>query len=286
MRKLFAILTIITAFALVLGGCNTTPPASQPEAPISDATDGNGVEPGNLIPVSIGATVVPHAEVLYSLVDTLKEAGVELNVVEFADYTLVNTALTEGQIDANYFQHIPYLTSYNENAGGDLVPVITVHIEPIGAYSNKITDVSELADGATIAIPNDDTNEGRALLLLQSQGLITLKEEAGLTATPLDIVDNPKDLKFVELDAAMLPRTLDETDLSVINTNYALEAGFNPTEDAVFIEGADSPYVNVVAVRSEDQNAPWVSILEEALHSDATRQFILSTYEGAVVPVF
>ena len=205
---------------------------------------------------------------------------------EYGDYIVPNTAVEEGDEDANYFQHVPYLDNFNAENGTHLVSVAGVHVEPMGIYAGMTASLEELADGAVVAVPNDVTNEARALLLMEAQGLITLSEEAGLEATPKDIVENPKNLEFKELEAAMLPNILSEVDIAVINVNYALQAGFNPVEDALAIESADSPYVNILVVKEGNEENPAIAALIEALHSDAVRDFINEKYAGAVVPVF
>jgi D-methionine transport system substrate-binding protein len=237
--------------------------------------------------LTVGATSVPHAEILAVVKEDLAKEGVELVIQEFGDYTLINEALSQGQIDANYFQHTPFLESYVANSGNKLVGVAKIHIEPLGIYSDKYEELSEIPDGASIGIPNDETNEGRALLLLQSAGLITLKQDAGLEATPASIESNPKNLNFVELDAAILPRTLSDTDASIINTNYVLEATeLNPVEDALAMEGSDSPFANVVAVNEADKDSEVIKKLITALTSQKVKDFINEEYKGAVVPVF
>lgn len=236
--------------------------------------------------LSIAATAVPHAEILAFVQPTLEDQGIELEVKVFTDYVQPNVQVAEGRMDANFFQHTPYLESFNEGRGTNLVSVVGVHIEPFGAYSRKIESLDELDDGATIAIPNDPTNGGRALLLLQEAGLITLEDDSKITATPRDIAENPKNLEFYELEAATLPRILDQVAVAMINTNYALEAGLDPTEDALILEGAESPYVNVLVTRDDNQDAPGMQKLAEALTSEATRDYIKVTYEGAVVPAF
>jgi len=236
--------------------------------------------------LTIGATQVPHAEILEVVKPQLAKDGVELDIKVFSDYVQPNMLVADKQLDANFFQHQPYLDSFNKERGTDLVAVALVHIEPFGGYSRKIKSLNDLAPGSTVAIPNDPSNSGRALLLLQKQGLIKLKDPSNIVATPRDIIENPKKLKFRELEAAMLPRSLDDVALVLINTNYALEAGLVPTKDALFIEGAESPYANIVAVRKENQDAPAIKKLVKALHSDEVRQFILQKYKGAVVPIF
>lgn len=236
--------------------------------------------------VTIGATPVPHAEILAFVKPILQAQGVELRIVEFTDYVLPNLALADGELDANFFQHIPYLESFSADHQLDLAVLEKVHIEPIGLYSNRVDSLDGLRNGAVVAIPNDATNGGRALLLLAEAGLIQLAADVGITATVFDVVDNPRNLRFRELEAALLPRALADVDAAVINTNYALEAGLVPLRDALVIEGAESPYVNVVAVRSGDVDNPVLAKVAEALRLPQVRRFILDEYEGAVVPVF
>ena len=238
--------------------------------------------------LKVGATAVPHAEILNHIKPALKAQGIDLEIKEFSDYVQPNAAVQDKQLDANFFQHQPYLDSYNRDRKTDLVVVPNgkVHIEPFGAYSHKIKTVKDLKNGATVAIPNDPSNGGRALLLLAKQGLIELKDPKSLTPTPLDIVKNPKKLKFKELEAPLLPRALADVDLALINTNYAMEAKLNPTKDALFIEGADSPYANIVAARKDRANDADITKLMNALHTPDVKKFILEKYKGAVVPAF
>jgi D-methionine transport system substrate-binding protein len=238
--------------------------------------------------LKIAATPVPHAEILNFVKPKLQAEGIELQIREFSDYVQPNMAVADKQLDANFFQHQPYLDSFNKDRKTDLVvvPGGKVHVEPFGAYSSKIKNIKDLKEGATVAIPNDPSNGGRALILLSKQGLITLKDANSLTPTPLDVVDNPKKLKFRELEAPLLPRALPDVDLALINTNYAIEAKLNPTRDALFIEGADSPYTNIVAARADRANDPAIAKLMKALHSPEAKQFILDKYKGAVLPAF
>ncbi|MDO4765239.1 MAG: MetQ/NlpA family ABC transporter substrate-binding protein [Eubacteriales bacterium] len=236
--------------------------------------------------LTVGATPVPHAEILEVVKPMLEKEGVKLEVKEFTDYVLPNTSLNEKQIDANFFQHVPYMEKFNAENNMNLVSVAKVHVEPMGAYSQKIKSVNEIADNATVAIPNDPTNEGRALLLLQAQGLIKLKDAADLNQTPKDIVENPKNLKFQELEAATLPRALQDVDFAVINTNYALVANLNPTKDALFMEGGESAYANILTTREDNKDSDAVQKLIKALQSEEVKKFIESKYEGAVVPAF
>ncbi|MGI6433425.1 MAG: MetQ/NlpA family ABC transporter substrate-binding protein [Sphaerochaetaceae bacterium] len=237
--------------------------------------------------LTVGATPEPHATFLNLIVDDLAAQGITLKVVEFTDYVTPNKALEEGQIDANFFQHIPYLESFNQEQGYHLANAGGIHIEPIALYSRKYASVDALPAGATIAIPNDPTNGGRALLLLQSANLITLSADAGITATVFDIVSNPKNLKFREIEAASLPRVLADVDAAVINGNYALPAGLKANQDGLVIEGADSPYVNVVAVRQGSENDPAIKALVKALQSQKIKDYVNKTYlNGEVVVVF
>ncbi|MEQ5835111.1 MULTISPECIES: MetQ/NlpA family ABC transporter substrate-binding protein [Marinobacter] len=236
--------------------------------------------------LTVAATAVPHAEILEHIKPTLAKEGVDLEVKVFTDYVQPNIQVAQKRMDANYFQHQPYLTEFNDGKGTNLVSVVGVHVEPFGAYSKKIDSLDQLEDGATVAIPNDPTNGGRALLLLQKAGLIKLKDSSKITATPRDIAENPKNLNFYELEAATLPRVLSQVDLAMINTNYALEAGLNPTKDALIIEGADSPYVNILVARPDNKDSDAMKKLADALTSDDVREFIKEKYKGAVVPAF
>ena len=217
------------------------------------------------------------------MVDDLAAQGITLEVEEFTDYVTPNDAVEYGEIDANYFQHIPYLESFNTEHGYHLVNAGGIHVEPIALYSSKYSSLSDIPNGAVIAIPNDPTNEGRALLLLQSAGLIKLKDNAGLEAIPLDIVENPKNLKFSEIEAATLPRILSDVDAAVINGNYAIPAGLVATRDGLYVEGADSPYVNVIAVKAGNENNPAVKALVEALKSDEVKAYVAEHYKNGEV---
>lgn len=236
--------------------------------------------------LSVAATPVPHAELLEFVKPVLAEQGVDLDIKVFTDYVQPNVQVADNQIDVNFFQHKPYLDTFNTEHKTELVAVALVHVEPFGAYSSKIKELSELKDGALVALPNDPSNGARALLLLQQEGLIELKDPTNILATSRDVVKNPKKLKFKELEAATLPRVLADVDLALINTNYALEAGLNPLNDALFIEGADSPYANIVVTTSEKAEQEDVKKLVKALQSDAVRQQIADKYKGAIVPAF
>jgi D-methionine transport system substrate-binding protein len=244
---------------------------------------GNTQNSGSVL--SVGATPIPHAELLYLIRDDLAAQGITLKVVEFTDYVQPNVALIAGDLDANYFQHIPYLDS-NAEWSAKLVSAFGVHVEPFGLYSVKYKNINDLPNGASIAIPNDPSNGGRALHLLQSKGLITLKAGAGLTATSRDITGNPKNFRFQELEAAQLPRSLQDVDAAAINGNYALEAGLNPIKDSLIIEGADSPYVNIVVVQKGKENDPRIIALKNALLSRKVKDFISSHYDGGVAAIF
>ncbi|MGM0640286.1 MAG: MetQ/NlpA family ABC transporter substrate-binding protein [Thermotogota bacterium] len=237
--------------------------------------------------LKVGATPVPHAELLELIrEDFEKETGATLEIVEFNDYVQPNLALDDGSIDANFFQHIPYLESFSQNQGLEgLISVAKIHVEPMGFYVKS----DEIRKGDTVVIPNDTTNEGRALILLENNGLITLEEEEKLSATIQNIVKNPLNLEFVELDAAYLPRTYKEDDTvngGVINTNYAIQADLNPLEDALYIEGSESPYANIVAVKEENKENELIISLIDYLQSEKVSAYINDKYEGAVVPVF
>ena len=233
--------------------------------------------------IVVGATPEPHAALLSLVVDDLAAQGITLEVKEFTDYVTPNDAVEYGEIDANYFQHIPYLESFNTEHGYHLVNAGGIHVEPIALYSSKYSSLSDIPNGAVIAIPNDPTNEGRALLLLQSAGLIKLKDNAGLEAIPLDIVENPKNLKFSEIEAATLPRILSDVDAAVINGNYAIPAGLVATRDGLFVVGADSPYVIVIAVKAGNENNPAVKALVEALKSDEVKAYVAEHYKNGEV---
>jgi len=233
--------------------------------------------------IKVGATPEPHAEMLKLVVDNLAEAGYQLEIIEFTDYVTPNQALEDGDIDANFFQHVPYMESFNTEHGFHLVSAGGIHLEPLALYSKTVSSYEDFEDGATIAIPNDPTNEGRALLLLQSAGLITLKDENNLESIPLDIVDNPKNLKFTEIEAATLPRILEEVDGAVINGNYAIPAGLIATKDGLLVEGADSPYVNIITVKEGHENDSGIKALVAALKSDEVKQWVAETYKNEEV---
>ena len=245
---------------------------------------GAASEAGNTL--TVAATAIPHAEILKRVKPILAKEGVDLQIKVFADYVQPNTQVAEKNIDLNYFQTKPYLNAFNHERGTHLVIITGVHIEPFGAYSHKYKSISQLPDGANVTLPNDPSNNSRALLLLAKNGLITLKDPTDEMATLKDITANPKHLKFRELEAAMLPRTLDEVELALINTNYALAAGLNPTKDALLIEDKNSPYVNYLVGRPDNQDDPKVQKLAKALTSPEIKAFIETQYKGAVLPAF
>lgn len=236
--------------------------------------------------LKIGVTPGPHAQILEKVKPIAAKDGIELTVLEFSDYVIPNQALSQGDLDVNSFQHQPYLDNQVKDRGYEIVSIAKTVVFPMGIYSKKAKSLEELPNGAKIAVPNDPTNGGRALLLLQAKGLIKLKEGAGLKASPLDIVDNPKKLQIVELDAAQLPRSLDDVTAAAVNTNYALEAGLDPLKDAIARENVESPYANVIAVRKADKDKPWVAKLVKAYQNDEVKQFIATTFKGAVTPAW
>lgn len=271
MKKLLLIITGILTLGLLVGGCG------QSAAPAKEATK---------TVLKVGASALPHAEILAVVKPMLAKEGIDLQIIEMNDYVTPNIALAEKELDANFFQHIPYLTKFAAERNLPLTYTAAVHIEPMGIYSKKIKTLAELATGAKVAIPNDPTNSGRALALLAKAGIITLKEGVGVAATVNDIATNPKNIQISELEAPQLPRILDDVAIAVINTNYALEAKLVPTKDALFIEQKDSPYVNVLAIRKGDESRPEIQKLTKALTSEEVRKFINDKYQGAIVPAF
>ncbi|WP_329341242.1 MetQ/NlpA family ABC transporter substrate-binding protein [Streptomyces sp. NBC_00663] len=239
-------------------------------------------------PLVVAASPTPHAEILNYVKDNLaKKAGLDLEVKEFTDYVTPNTATEDGSVDANYFQNQPYLDDFNKKNGTHIVPVVTVHLEPLGLYSHTVKSADALKSGATVAVPNDSVNEARALKLLAANGIITLKDGVGNEATPADITKNPKNLKFKELEAAQTPRSLDDVDAAVINGNYAIEADLSPAEDALVLESAtDNPYGNFLAVKDGNEDDPRVKKLAKLLTSDEVKKFIEDKYDGSVIPSF
>ena len=292
MKKLLALtLALVLCLGLAACGGGTSTDTDTNADTSSDAdTTGDAPANGETITLTVGATPNPHAEILAQVKDDLAAEGIDLVVKEYSDYVVPNTAVEEGDLDANYFQHTPYMEKFNEENGTHLVSVGKIHYEPMGIYPGLTKTLEELPDGATIAVPNDATNEARALQLLAAQGLIELKEDAGLNATPNDITSNPKNLQFKELEAAMLPQTASEVDLSVINSNFAMEGGMNPATDSLASEDADSEaaqtFANIIAVKEGHENDPAIQALVKALQSDKVKEYIEKTYSGAVVAVF
>ncbi len=279
MKKLILILSalLLVVFATGCGGGDKKPASSG--APASSG--------GAKVTLKVGASPVPHAELLEQIKPVLAKQNIELQIVEFSDYIQPNLALGDKELDANFFQHEPYLLNFIgehknlklKNAGG-------VHVEPMGVYSKKIKKLDELKAGDSVAIPNDPTNGGRALLLLEKAGVIKLKAGLGVKATVQDVTENKLNLQFKEIEAAQLPRSLDDVSVAVINTNFAMQASLNPTKDAIFIEDKTSPYSNIVAVREGDEKRPEIQALLKALQSKEIKEFIEKKYGGAIVPAF
>jgi D-methionine transport system substrate-binding protein len=240
--------------------------------------------PASAETIKIGVTPGPHAQIMEKVKELAAPKGLDIEILEFSDYVVPNQALADGDLNANSFQHQPYLDNQVKDRGYDLVSIATSVNFPMGVYSQKVKAITELAEGAQVAVPNDPTNGGRALLLLADLGLFKLDPAAGLKPTPLDITENPKNIKIAELDAAQLPRSLADVDAAVINTNYALEGGLDPQKDAIAKEAAKSPYVNVIAVRGADKDAAWAKTLVETYHSPEVKAFVTETFKGAVIP--
>ena len=301
MKKLISA-TLAASLALSLAACgssaSTDSVAASSEAASTESTAASSEAAESTAETSelagttlkVAASPTPHAEILNVAKEVLAEQGIDLEVVEFSDYVQPNLVTESGEVDANYFQHTPYLDSFNEENGTHLVSVGAVHYEPFGIYPGKSDDLANIADGATIAVPNDTTNEARALQLLAAQGLITVRDGAGLTATVNDITDNPHNLQIKEIEAAQLPRTVQDVDFAVINGNYALAAGFSVKNDALATEDASSEaaqtYANVLVVKEGRENDPAIQALYAALTSDKVKDYINSPYDGAVVPIF
>ncbi len=271
MKKLFIALLALVSIAVVAAGCGGSDKKADADKKVT---------------LKIGATAVPHAEILNQIKGTLAKEGVDLQIIEFSDYVKPNLALNDKELDANFFQHEPYLDTFVAERKLNLVSAGKVHIEPMGIYSKKIKSLQDIPNGAKIAIPNDPSNGGRALALLESAKLLKLKDGVGVKATVGDITGNDKKLQIVEIEAALLPRSMDDTDLSVINSNFAMEAKLNPVKDSLFTEPKESPYANIVAVRKGDENRPEIQKLMKALRSNEVKKFIDEKYKGAVVAAF
>ena len=233
--------------------------------------------------IKVGVTPGEHAQIMEKVAEIAKTKGLNIEIVEFSDYVVPNQALNDGDIQANSFQHQPYLDNQIADRKFDLVSIGTTITTPMGVYSKKVKSLDELKEGATVAIPNDPTNGGRALLVLASKGLIKFKDNPGVKVTVADIIENPKKIDFAEIDAAQLPRSLDDVDAAVINTNYAMEAGLHPKTDAIAIESEKSPYANVIVVRTADKDAPWAKTLVESYHDESIRKFINEQFKGALI---
>lgn len=293
MKKIALVLVVLTLLAAVLGGCGTVNKdgennlTNDEKDTAKDEKKNNDIE---LKKIVVGASITPHAEILETAKSILAAKGFELNIIEYNDYVQPNVALDAGDLDANYFQHQPYLNQFNDERGMDLVSAAIIHYEPFGIYPGKTKSIEDLKDGAEIAVPNDGTNEARALLLLEAQGLIKLAEGVGMEATVIDIVENFKNLEIHEIEAAQLARSLQDVDLAVINGNFAIQAGLNVSKDAIAVEDKDSEaaetYGNVIAIKKGDENREEIKALIEALQSDEVKKYIEDTYEGAVVPKF
>ncbi len=281
MKKITILSTALLALTLAFTGCQAK--ATDTEV---KATETQGTQTAENVTIKVGADLVPHSEILKFIQPKLAEQGVTLEIVNFDDGGQLNPALDESQIDANYFQHVPYLESVAAEKGYEFSVLANVHVEPIGLYSEKIKTIEELKDGALIAIPDNPSNEYRALVLLEANGLIKLKEGIkNFSATPADILENPRNFQFIEIEAGQLTRSLPDVDVAVINTNRILEAGIDP-KTALIRENADSPYGNIVVVRKGDETRPELIKLKEALLSPEVKQFIIDTYGVAVVPAF
>lgn len=278
MKRLALIFALSVAF--VISGCGDSSNSSDSSAKGEVAENS-----GDLVVIKVGATPNPHARILENIKDDLRAEGVDLQIVEFSDYVLPNISLNDGELDANFHQHQPYLDKLAEDKKLDLKSIAKIHIEPLGLYSKKIKEISELKNGATIAIPNDPSNGGRALILLNDNGIIKLKDASNLYATEMDIVENTKKLKIKPVDTAMLPKIVGDVDAAVINGNYALQAGMSAKE-AILLEDSRSPYANILVVRSVDIENPNLLKLKKALTSDKTKRFLEETYKGEVVPAF
>jgi D-methionine transport system substrate-binding protein len=291
MKKIALILVVLSLLVTVLGACSTDKKDDKQNNSVKEENNqGDKKDDAQPKKIKVGASITPHAEILETAKSVLAAKGYELDIVEYNDYVQPNVALDAGDLDANYFQHQPYLDQFNADRGMDLVSVAIIHYEPFGIYPGKTKSVEDLKEGAEIAVPNDGTNEARALLLLEAQGLIKIKDGVGMEATVIDIEENPKNLVIHEIEAAQLARSLQDVDLAVINGNFAIQAGLNVSKDAIAVEDKDSvaaeTYGNVIAIRKGDENREEIKALVEALKSDEVKEYIESTYEGAVVPKF
>lgn len=301
-RVTLALAGVLTAASLAACGAQTAAPAAteaakeETKAESTEASAESGKEAtaespeasAEAVNIKIGATPSPHAEILEAAKEALAKEGINIEIVVYNDYVIPNKAVDDGEIQANFFQHLPYLENFNEENGTHVVSVGNVHYEPFGIYAGKSSDLANIPDGAQIAVPNDTTNEARALQLLQDNGIITLKEGAGLTATKQDIVENPHNVEILEVEAAQIPRSVDSVDFAAMNGNYAIDAGFKPN-DALVQEDADSEaaqtFANVIAVAEKDKDADWAKKLVSVLQSDEIVKYITDTYEGGVIAI-
>ncbi|MCR4690745.1 MAG: metal ABC transporter substrate-binding protein [Lachnospiraceae bacterium] len=309
MKKKIVSLIITAALAVSAAGCGNTAkteapeteaPAAEAEAEVSDVTPDEEADasedsseesaqaPAEEVTIKVGANITPHAEILEVVKPILAEQGINLEIVQIEDSITPNTGVIEGSLDANYFQHVPYLEQFNEENGSDLVSIGAIHYEPFGIYAGKTSDLSQLPDGATVAVPNNVTNEARALLLLAQEGLLTLKEDAGIEATIADIVENPKNIQFKELAPEQLVAALPDVDVAVINGNYAIEGGLH-VSGALAVEANDglaaTTYGNIIATTPDKAEDPALKALVEALQGSEVKEFIEGKYDGAVVPL-
>ena len=277
MKKWLALAaTAVLGASLLISGCGSS----------TNDTSSSSAGSSKAEVLKVAANPVPHAEILNQIKPLLAKEGVDLQIIEFTDYIQPNMALSSHEVDANFFANVPYQNNFNKDHGTNFVSFAPVHIEPLAIYSQKIKDLKDLPNGAKVAIPSDPTNSARALLLLQSAGLVTLKDPTGLTNTPFDVTSNPKNIQITELEAAQIPRSIQDLDAAVINANYALPAGLNPTKDGLFVEKADSPYANLLSVNPGDENKPAIQKLAKALQSPEVKKFIEEKYAGQGFPVF
>ena len=290
MKKKILALSLTLALGLSLTACGGSNSGSAPAASAPAASAPAASAPAETVVLNVAASPTPHAEILQQVKPILAEQGIDLQIHEYGDYVIPNTAVEEGDEDVNYFQHQPYLDQFNAENGTHLVSVAPIHYEPFGIYPCKTASLDALPDGATVAVPNDATNEARALQLLAAQGLIEIDPNAGLKATPNDITSNPKNLQFKELEAAMIPQITTEVDIAAINGNYALQAGFSSAADAIALEDPDSEaaktFANIIVVKEGNENNPAVQALVKALQSDTVRDYINNSYNNNVLPSF
>lgn len=276
MRKLlWVVLVLFTVTSIVACGSKE-----------DETTTDNEATENETLSIKVGVTPGPHEEVMEKVQEIAAEDGLDIELVSFTDYVMPNIALDEGDIDANSFQHKPFLEDFVEERGLDLIDIADTIIFPMGIYSTNVDSLEDIEDGAKLGLPNDPTNLAHALFVFEEAGLITVDEDAGYTATIKDVVDNPLNLEFVELEAAQIPRQLDEVTAAAINTNFAIDNGYTPAEDAIYLESVDSPWVNLIAIRAEDKDNPAIEKLIEAYHTDEVKEFIEEKYPGSLVPAW